>query len=100
MSVPLLPLGIITSSFPSGRSCLSVDEETIAVTNLFDGVDRYDISHQELIESLKTTIVENVMTLIILDDDGFLAFGGSSGAVQILKPTPMGINQTLELDRK
>jgi hypothetical protein len=83
---------------PSGRSCLSVDHGTIAVTNLFDGVDWYDLASQGVIDSLRIAIVDNVITPIISDSVGSLIVGGSCGAVQVLQPFPAVVVQTLELE--
>lgn len=77
-----------------------MDNGAIAVTNLFDGVDWYNLTTQDLAESLHTTIGENVITPIIRDDEGFLVIGGSVGAVQVLQPPPAALAQTLELERK
>jgi len=100
MFVPITPFCLITSSFPSGRSCLLEDQGAIAVTNLFDGVDWYNLTNQGLVDSIKTTIVDNVITPIISDGAGSLIIGGSCGTVQVLKPFPAAVVQKLELERE
>lgn len=70
----------------------------IAVTNLFDGVDWYDLASQGLVDSFKMTIVDNVITPIICDSAGFLIVGGSCGVVQVLQQFPATAVQTLGLE--
>lgn len=72
----------------------------IAVTNLFDGVDCYDLTNQCLVYSFKTTITENIITPVILDATGSLIIGGSCGTVQVFRPLPAEVIQTLELAGK
>jgi hypothetical protein len=100
MFVLIVVLHLVSSFFPSGRSCLLEDQGAIAVTNLFDGVDWYDLTNQRLVNSLRTTIVDNVITPIISDSAGSLVIGGSCGAVQVLQPSPAAVVQTLELERE
>lgn len=100
MFVLIFLLYLKSSSFPSGRSCLSADQGTIAITNLFDGVDWYSLANQGLVDSLRTTIVDNVITPIISDEAGSLIIGGSCGVVQVLQPFPAMVVQTLELECK
>ena len=70
----------------------------VAVTNLFDGVDCYDLTNQCLVYSFKTTITENVITPVILDRTGSLIVGGSCEPVQVFHPFPAEVIQTLELE--
>lgn len=86
------------SPSPSGRSCLSVDCRAIAITNLFDGVDLYDLTSRSLVDSLRTTIADNIITPIISDGAGLLIVGGSCGTVQLLQLFPAIIVQTLDLE--
>lgn len=88
----------ITSFFLSGRSCLLADQGVIATTNLFDGVDYYDLANQSLVDSLRMTIADNTIAPIISDTAGSLIIGGSSGAVHVLQAFPAAIVQTLELE--
>ena len=88
----------LPNPFPSGRSCLSVDRKAIAVTNLFDGVDWYDLTSRGLVDSLRTTIEDNVIIPIVSDGAGSLIIGGSCGTVQLLQPFPAIVIQTLELE--
>ncbi|KAF9643089.1 hypothetical protein BDM02DRAFT_3132669 [Thelephora ganbajun] len=80
------------SYFPSGQSCLIADQGVIAITNLFDGVDLYDLTNQGLVDSLRTTIVDNIITPIVSGRADLLIIGGSCGAVQwpCLKPLKDG----------
>lgn len=98
MFVPVFLLYHTSSSFLSGRSCLSVDRRAIAITNLFDGVDWYDLTSRGLADSLRTTITDNVITPIISDGAGSLIIGGSCGTVQILQPFPAIVVQSLGLE--
>ena len=92
-------LGYLTfSPSPSGRSCLSADCRAIAVTNLFDGVDLYDLTSRSLVDSLRTTIADNIITPIISDGAGLLIMGGSCGTVQLLQLSPATVVQTLDLE--
>ncbi|KAF9642325.1 hypothetical protein BDM02DRAFT_3193488 [Thelephora ganbajun] len=75
-----------------------MDHRAIAVTNLFDGVDWYDLVSQGLVDSVRTTIVDNVITPIISGSAGSLIIGGSCGAVQVLQPPPAIVVQTLGLE--
>lgn len=83
---------------PSGRSCLIADRGVIAATNLLDGVDWYNLATQNRVESLRTTISDNVITPIISDSAGSLIIGGSCGTVQVLHPFSTAVAQTLGLD--
>jgi hypothetical protein len=83
--------------FPSGRSCLLANHNMIATTNLFDGVDYYDLANQNLVDSLRMTITDNVVTPIASGNTGSLIVGGSSGAVHVLQAFPATVVQTLEL---
>lgn len=87
------------SSFsPSGHSCLLANQKVIATTNLFDGVDYYDLANQGLVDSLRMTITDNIITPIISDNAGLLIVGGSSGTVLVLQAFPAAIVQTLDLE--
>ena len=88
------------SSFPSGRSCLLADQGVIAATNLLDGVDWYSLASQDRVESLRMTIMENIITPITSDNAGSLIIGGSCGTVQVLHPFSATVAQTLELECK
>lgn len=70
----------------------------IATTNLFDGVDYYDLASQSLVDSLRMTITDNVIMPVISDATGSLIVGGSSGAVHVLQAPPAVVAQTLELE--
>lgn len=83
---------------PSGRSCLLADQGVIATTNLFDGVDYYNLANQRLVDSLRMPIVDNVITPITSDNTGSLIVGGSNGVVQVFQPFPAADIQTLELE--
>ena len=98
MFVPILLFYLAFSSFPSGRSCLLADQGVIGITNLFDGVDWYNLANQCLVNSLRTTIVDNIITPIVSDNAGSLIIGGSCGAVQVLQTFPPVVTQTLELE--
>ena len=74
-----------------------MDKETIAVTNLFNGVDYYSLSSRNLVGSIKAEIMDNCPTSIIFDKRGLVAFGGSSGVVQVARLFPPVIIQTLEM---
>lgn len=75
-----------------------MDKETIAVTNLFDGVDYYSLSSQNLVDSIRVKITDNCPTSILFDERGLVAFGGSSGVVQVACLSPPAIIQTLEVE--
>ena len=95
----LIPLHTSSShDSSSGRSCLSTDCRAIAVTNLFDGVDWYDLKSRGLVDSFRTTIADNVITPIVSDGAGSLIIGGSCGVVQLLQPFPAIVVQTLGLE--
>ena len=98
MFVPILLVYLASSPLPSGRSCLSLDDGTIAVTNLFDGVDWYNLANQRLVDSFRMTIEDNVITPILSNGMGSLIIGGSCGAVQVLQPSPAIVVQTLGLE--
>lgn len=100
MFVSFTSQNLASSFFPSGRSCLLEDQGIIAVTNLFDGVDCYDLTDQSLVYSFKTAIPENVITPVISGRTGSLIIGGSCGTVQVLHPFPAEVIQTLELKRE
>lgn len=85
-------------SFTSGRSCLLTDQGVIATTNLLDGVDWYNLTSRDRVESLRTTIMENIITPVISDNAGSLIIGGSCGTVQVLHPFSATVAQTLELE--
>lgn len=70
----------------------------IATTNLFDGVDYYDLTNQSLVDSLRMTITDNVILPIISGDAGSFVVGGSSGAVCVLQAYPPAVIQTLGLE--
>ena len=70
----------------------------IATTNLLDGIDWYSLGNQARVESLRTTIVDNIVTPIISDNVGSLIIGGSCGVVQVLRPFSAAVAQTLELE--
>jgi len=70
----------------------------IAVTNLFDGVDLYDLTNRSLVGSLRVEVAENIITPIISDNAGSMIIGGSTGTVQVLQPIPAAVIQTLDLE--
>ena len=72
-------------------------EETIAVTNLFNGVDYYSFSSRNRVDPVKAEIVDNCPTSIVFNKRGRIAFGGSSGVIQIARLFPPVIIQTLEI---
>ena len=92
------PRGQISDTLVSGSSSISVVEETIAVTNLFNGVDYYSLSTQDSVGSIKAEITDNCPTSIVFDRCGFIAFGGSSGVVQVARLSPPAVVQTLEVE--
>ncbi|KAF9786242.1 WD40-repeat-containing domain protein, partial [Thelephora terrestris] len=81
-----------------GRSCLSTNNGTIAVTNLFDGVDWYSIKSQRLVDSFRMLIEDNIVAPIIFDGTGSWISGGSCGAVRVICPFPAIGIETLELE--
>lgn len=88
----------ISSFSLSGRSCLLADQKVIATTNLFDGVDYYDLENQSLVNSLRMTIADNIIAPVVSGNAGSFIVGGSSGAVHVLQAFPAAIVQTLELE--
>jgi len=70
----------------------------IAITNLFNGVDYYSLSNQRLVGSIKAEITDNCPTSVVFDRRGFVAFGGSSGIVQVACLSPSAVVQTMEVE--
>ena len=76
-----------------------MNQGVIATTNLFDGVDYYDLANKSLVDSLRMTITDNVIAPIITDVAGSLIVGRSSGIVHVLQAFLLAaIVQTLELE--
>lgn len=90
-------LVIWCSDANSGRSCLSLDQTTIAITNLFDGVDLYSVADRRLVSSIKSPIAENVPVQVTFDRCGDVAIGGSSGVIHVFQTSPPATVQKLEL---
>lgn len=93
----------LTSS--SGSSSISTDQTTLAVTNLFDGIDFFPVQRGPTPSadikpsgSAKVEIVDNVMTSITCDRHGLFFFGGSSGTVHIATSSPPAVVQTLQIE--
>ena len=86
-------------TFPK-RSVLfiSPDNRVVAVTNLFDGVDWYDLENQCLVDSFRMAIEDNIVTPIILNSSGSWITGGSCGVVQVVRPFPTIVVETLGLE--
>jgi len=79
---------VLFSALSSGRSSVSFDKQTIAVTNLYDGIDYYSLSDQSFVNSVGVDIIDNHPTSVVFDQHGLVAFGGSSGAVQVANLSP------------
>lgn len=84
----------------SGRSCISPNQTIIAITNLFDGVDLYNLADQTLVGSVKIPIIENVPVPVIFGSRGHIATGGSSGVIHIHQILPPATIQKLALKGK
>lgn len=77
--------GTSTYHKPSGRSALHPNGSTIAVSNLFDGVDWYSISPQKHANSVKIPISDNLPTpLCYIHGGSALLVGGTSGKAHII----------------
>lgn len=68
-----------------GFSAISSDETTLAISNLFDGLDMYDLKSQQFTRTLPTYIMENVLIpLVFVHNDQAILVGSAHGAVKIL----------------
>lgn len=69
----------------SGFSAISSDETTLAISNLFDGLDMYDLKNQRFTHTLPTYIMENVLIpLVFVHNNEAILVGSAHGAVKIL----------------
>jgi len=68
----------------SGRSAISPDGETIAVTNLYDGADCYLVQSQRhsmrIIDEIRTNVP---IPVAFIDSGSFILLGGSTGTATI-----------------
>ena len=81
----------------SGRSALSRDCETLAASNLLDGVDWYSLSSSKPISSSKIPISKSssVSSLVYVDDSNAIVIGGLSGRAYIVDSQKFDIRQEL-----
>ena len=84
----------------SGGSAISPDERLIALSNLADGFEFYTLSDQQRIYTINLNISESVPTSILFDQNGWIMFGGPSGAAYVASGTPPAIKQTLKYEGK
>lgn len=82
--LPLLLMRHLTP-YLRGFSAISSDETTLAVSNLFDGLDIYDLKNQQFTRTLPTYIMENVLIpLVFVHNNEAILVGSAHGAVKIL----------------
>lgn len=83
----------------SASSAVSLDEKVIVVSNLYDGLDWYNIPDRTFSRSVPLRINHNVpIPVLLIDDEKFLLVGGTSGNVKILDAHTAETIQTLEHD--
>jgi len=87
--------------FYSGRSTISLDQKTLVVSNLYDGLDWYNIPDRAFSRAVPIRITRNKpLPVLFIDDGDAIIIGGSSGEVRILDSRTAETLQTLEHDRK
>jgi hypothetical protein len=81
----------------SGRSAISLDEKTLVVSNLYDGLDWYSIPDRVFSRAVPIRIVRNKpIPVLFIDNGNAIMVGGSSGAVRILDSRTAETMQTLD----
>lgn len=85
----------------SGRSTISLDEKTLVVSNLYDGLDWYSIPNRAFSRAVPIRIVRNKpIPVLFIDNGNAIMVGGSSGAVRILDSRTAETMQTLDHSSK
>ena len=80
---------------------MSLDEKTLVVLNLYDGLDWYNIQDRIFSRAVPIRIVQNKpIPVLFIDNGNAIMVGGSSGAVRILDSRTAETMQTLEHSRK
>ena len=87
-----------TDMIHSGRSAVSQDCTTIAISNRLDGVDWYSLSSFKLISSSTIPISKgsSVSSLVYVDGDDAIVIGGLSGLAYIVDCQTFDVRQELE----
>lgn len=81
----------------SGRSTISLDEKTLVVSNLYDGLDWYSIPDRVFSRAVPIRITRNnLIPVLFIDNGNAIVVGGSSGAVRILDSRTAETIQTLD----
>ena len=74
-----------------------MDEKTLVVSNLYDGLDWYNISDRVFSRAVPVRIVQNKpIPVLFIDNGNAIMVGGSSGAARILDSRTAETIQTLD----
>jgi hypothetical protein len=84
LTFELLPHILISAS---GRSWFLEDQNLIATTNLFDGVDYYDLTNKSLVDSMRMSIKDNIITPIRSSDRVFCLLVEALGPYTFCEPS-------------
>ncbi|KAI0822493.1 hypothetical protein BC628DRAFT_1327261 [Trametes gibbosa] len=89
---------MLLTPYCRGRSSAS-SENMLAVSNLYDGFDIYNLSTQSHVRTFQVTLSVNLPLPVLLASDGSeCVFGSSSGEVRIVDPTSAQELQILNHD--
>lgn len=81
----------------SGRSTISLDEKTLVVSNLYDGLDWYNIPDRVFSRAVPVRIVRNKpIPVLFIDNGNAIVVGGSSGTARILDSRTAETIQSLD----
>ncbi|KAI0363208.1 hypothetical protein BV20DRAFT_958773 [Pilatotrama ljubarskyi] len=84
----------------SGRSTVSPDGRTLAVSNLYDGFDLYTVHDGKHMRTVEAEIRVNVPLPVLFIADDALLMGTSCGEVRVCKPSDLDVIQVFHSRRE